>query len=170
MYPSPERQWRCSETTVSLRHVVLETTGVVWAVCECFPSIFWSSDRFLQCPTCGYDVQMPSKLKLNQDIWPSSCGGDLGRIFGQPRQEMCQLPTQGSEINRKPPRQHLWSLASRPWRYGVLRAPPLPLRGRIRPGTILVYGICTLNKNTTIWKFLDRCWAHFFLRIWRYYF
>ena len=68
MYPSPERQWRCSETTVSLRHVVLETTGVVWAVCECFPSIFWSSDRFLQCPTCGYDVQMPSKLKLNQDI------------------------------------------------------------------------------------------------------
>ena len=41
-YPSPEKQGRCSVCTVSPRHVflTLEITGVVWAICERFPSSF----------------------------------------------------------------------------------------------------------------------------------
>ena len=41
-YDFPEKQGRCSVCTVSPRHVflTLEITGVVWAICERFPSSF----------------------------------------------------------------------------------------------------------------------------------
>ena len=83
--------------------------GDLWVISESL----LCSDRFLQCPSCGCDVQMSceSKGNLISSLVPVKATWD--GFSTNTHQEMTHQSTQESETIHKSPTHLLWSLGAR---------------------------------------------------------